>query len=367
MYKTVTRFFMLFFALSIIVPAQAIFNTGQIGITLNNYGRVRVGAPGDVDRQIDRSSLLVVKSQTETFDYKQDAENEVPESVISPSTWGDHQINVKINNTYSNLPPAVTANIDVFGWNSKNFAIARFAVISNETASFSAILGMEVIPQLGGAYGLEILRYDNVTKTVYTHRDTHYVGYKILNANYNSVSLIDWYTGYEVDTSYFNWLTLTRVDTFLQTGGDGGVALFSQHKKSLNTGDTAYMYVGISYGTTKQTMDLGITEAQAKYNERFPTSIKDVVFNPSDFELLQNYPNPFNPSTVIAYNQPREAFVELKVYDLLGNEIATLFRGVNNAGVHSYNFDASKLSNGTYFYTLRSDGVNITRKMTILK
>lgn len=368
MLKTVTKLFVLLFVLTAIVPAQ-ILNTGAIGITLSGAGRVRVGAPDDASLQIDRSSLLVVKNQTETFDYRQDAANLVPPSNITPATWGDHQVNVVYNNSFANLPPVVTASADVFGWANKNFVIVKFAVVNNEANSFSAILGMEFIPQLGGTYGLEVLRYDEAKKTVYTHDNSNnnYVGYRALNGNYNSVTLIDWFSGYNQDTSYYRWLALNNKDTLLQTGGDGGVALFSIHKQNAVPNDTVFLYVAISYGSSKEVMDAGITEAVVKYNERFPTSIKDISFNPSDFELLQNYPNPFNPSTVISYNQPREAFAELKVYDLLGNEIATLFKGVNSAGIHSYNFDASKLSNGTYFYTLRSEGVNITRKMTILK
>lgn len=366
MFKTVTKLLALLFVVSALVPAQ-ILNTGQIGITLNGYGRIRVGAPDDVTRQIDRSSLLVVKNQTQTFDYKQDAENVTPASTISPATWGDHQVNVVVNNAYSNLPPALTASIDVFGWTNKNFVIAKFAVVNNETESFSAIMGMEVIPQLGGAYGLEIMKFDLSTNTVYTYKDNNYVGYKLLSGNYNSVTLIDWYTDYNQDTSYYRWLALNNRDTMQATGGDGGVALFSQHKQNAVPNDTVFMYVAIAYGTSKEVMDAGIAEAVVKYNERFPVSVREPGLNPDDFGLLQNYPNPFNPSTVITYNQPKEAFVELKIYDLLGNEVATLFKGMNSAGTHSYQFDASGLSNGTYFYTLRSEGVNITRKMTLLK
>lgn len=88
---------------------------------------------------------------------------------------------------------------------------------------------------------------------------------------------------------------------------------------------------------------------------------------PSEFRLNQNYPNPFNPSTVITYSLAERSMVELNVYDLLGRKAAELVNGTENAGVHSVTFDASKLSTGVYFYTLKA-GKNIeTRKMMVIR
>jgi hypothetical protein len=75
------------------------------------------------------------------------------------------------------------------------------------------------------------------------------------------------------------------------------------------------------------------------------------------FILDQNYPNPFNASTVISYSIARPAFVVLKIYDVLGNEIRTLVEKFQTAGNHTVAFDASGLSSGVYFYELSVDGV----------
>lgn len=88
---------------------------------------------------------------------------------------------------------------------------------------------------------------------------------------------------------------------------------------------------------------------------------------PSGFILLQNYPNPFNPSTAIQYVLPRSGFVSLKVYDVLGNDVATLVDGRQSAGTYSVVFNGSRFASGVYFYRLTAPGVNIVRKMLLEK
>ncbi len=87
----------------------------------------------------------------------------------------------------------------------------------------------------------------------------------------------------------------------------------------------------------------------------------------SDFTLEQNYPNPFNPSTNITYKVPSQSPVTLKVYNMLGQEVATLVNSVKTAGSHTVSFDASQLSSGMYIYRLTSASTSITKKMMLLK
>ena len=86
-----------------------------------------------------------------------------------------------------------------------------------------------------------------------------------------------------------------------------------------------------------------------------------------EFELKQNYPNPFNPSTRINFAIPNASFVNLKVYDVIGNEIATLVSEEKQAGNYEIDFNAAELSGGIYFYQLRAGNFIETRKMTLLK
>ncbi|MFA3782706.1 T9SS type A sorting domain-containing protein [Melioribacteraceae bacterium 4301-Me] len=101
----------------------------------------------------------------------------------------------------------------------------------------------------------------------------------------------------------------------------------------------------------------------------YPTSVSNepIELLPSAYSLEQNYPNPFNPSTTIKFSLPKKEFVKLKVYDLLGREIATLIDGELSQGEHSVNFDAKGLASGVYIYRLVTDKYNSAKKMILLR
>jgi hypothetical protein len=90
-------------------------------------------------------------------------------------------------------------------------------------------------------------------------------------------------------------------------------------------------------------------------------------FNPTTYSLSQNYPNPFNPSTTIKFAIQKAGMVSLKIYNILGQEVATLVNEDLKTGSYSYKFDASRLSSGIYFYSLTSGDFNQTKKMLLLK
>ena len=85
------------------------------------------------------------------------------------------------------------------------------------------------------------------------------------------------------------------------------------------------------------------------------------------FDLDQNYPNPFNPSTIIKYSIPTTELVELKVFNVLGQEVASLVNEVKNAGVHYANFNASDLASGVYVYRINAGSFVSTKKMLLIK
>jgi len=106
-----------------------------------------------------------------------------------------------------------------------------------------------------------------------------------------------------------------------------------------------------------------------------PTSIEVNSLSPEQFYLYQNSPNPFNPYTTIKYTIPtviasgtkQSQFVTLKVYDVLGNEVATLVNEERTAGNYEVNFDSYGLTSGIYFYTLKTGEFSDTKKMILLK
>ena len=85
------------------------------------------------------------------------------------------------------------------------------------------------------------------------------------------------------------------------------------------------------------------------------------------YSLLNNYPNPFNPATIIKYQIPKLSFVTLKVYDVLGSEIATLVNEEKPAGSYEVEFNAASLPSGIYFYRLQAGSFVETKKMVLMK
>lgn len=103
--------------------------------------------------------------------------------------------------------------------------------------------------------------------------------------------------------------------------------------------------------------DPGIVDINRLYDSQIP----------EDYNLSQNYPNPFNSVTNINYTLPQKSFVTLKVFDLLGQEITTLFEGDRKAGDYSVKFNGSGFSSGVYFYRMESESFISTKKLVMIK
>ncbi|MBK7632282.1 MAG: T9SS type A sorting domain-containing protein [Ignavibacteriales bacterium] len=88
---------------------------------------------------------------------------------------------------------------------------------------------------------------------------------------------------------------------------------------------------------------------------------------PKEFRLFQNYPNPFNGNSIIKYSIPKSSQVQIKVFDVLGNEIETIVNEEKPIGTYELNWNAANLPSGVYFYRLRAGDYVQTRKMILLK
>jgi hypothetical protein len=93
----------------------------------------------------------------------------------------------------------------------------------------------------------------------------------------------------------------------------------------------------------------------------------DINVTPSAYNLNQNYPNPFNPSTTISYSIPKAGNVVLKIYNILGQEVKTLINQHQQPGSYKINFNASSLTSGVYFYSIKADGYSQVKKMMLIK
>jgi len=100
---------------------------------------------------------------------------------------------------------------------------------------------------------------------------------------------------------------------------------------------------------------------------KLPVGVEETEPLPISFEVKQNYPNPFNPKTTITFSIPKAGNVVVKVFNILGQEVATIFNGLLPAQTHHIDFDASKLTSGVYIYSVQYDGLTISKKMVLMK
>lgn len=99
-----------------------------------------------------------------------------------------------------------------------------------------------------------------------------------------------------------------------------------------------------------------------------PTGVQEpITVLPSEYKLSQNDPNPFNPVTNIKYQIPKDAFVSIKVYNMVGQEVAVLVNEFKRAGEYSYDFSGANLTTGVYFYRMISGDFSQTKKMMLIK
>ena len=102
-------------------------------------------------------------------------------------------------------------------------------------------------------------------------------------------------------------------------------------------------------------------------SSEYSQEVEAEIANPIEYVLSQNYPNPFNPSTTISYSIPEAGFVTIKVYDILGNEVANLVDEFKQVGKHDLVFNASNLSSGVYYYKMTSAGFSEIKKLMLMK
>lgn len=150
--------------------------------------------------------------------------------------------------------------------------------------------------------------------------------------------------------------TISDILTF--EGGSNNWQIF---EKKLTTEEEVFSLGLINLGENIQFDYLELIVAEVS------TTVEDLSGIPNKLALAQNYPNPFNPTTTISYEIPNAGFVSLKVYSLIGQEVATLVSGEMSAGKHQVAFDASVLSSGVYLYRLQAGGVVQTRQMVLVK
>jgi PKD repeat protein len=195
--------------------------------------------------------------------------------------------------------------------------------------------------------------------------------------NYSSLTLQSpnggevWVVG---ETEQITWTDVNVYDVKIELSVDNGSSWSTIAESIPNTG--AYSWIVTAQDSSDQCL-IRITNV----DDALVTDISDDVFTidiitgmedfeqgiPSEFNLSQNYPNPFNPVTLIKYQVPEVSLVSIKVYDVIGREIAVLVNEVKNPGNYQISFDSANLASGVYFYKMIAGDFSSVRKMNLLK
>jgi len=156
-------------------------------------------------------------------------------------------------------------------------------------------------------------------------------------------------------------------DVMSPINSDGSVAIFKfiVNEKAI-IGDTSQVaFSGFSVSDSKLN-NLPVTGVSGKITVAGVSSVKNnsVQYN---YNLAQNYPNPFNPTTTIEYSIKKQSFVNIEIYNAIGQRITTLFNGIREAGSYKLNWNAKDFASGIYFYRIKAGDFTQIKKMILLK
>ena len=146
-----------------------------------------------------------------------------------------------------------------------------------------------------------------------------------------------------------------------------GIAYTGSFNNSPNVGQLIYLAFPFETINLADARTQVMTAALKYFGLIQPSEVINNDYSPITFSLNQNYPNPFNPSTKISWQSPERSWQTLKVYDILGNEVATLVNEQKEPGYYEVNFNASSIASGVYIYRLTTGRFISTKKMIVIK
>ncbi len=339
----------------------------DLNVYVSAYGRIAFYSVPEGVRQQYKISLLVGTGSDAVFDLENDVEVEDETQLISNPVFSDYEIYGSYNNDYSGEPPDVLEKQTLYCWSDLSAVLVKYTVVNRQTGSMDAKMGIEVIPQPDGDYGYDTVSFSETNNVIRVHRGGVNLGYKLLSHNLESLYSFEYFDGYEEDSNYWTWLNNGSImSEYVSDSDEGAVFITSQSFSNIAPGDSVTFYYAVSVGENETEMLAGINAIHEKYNNI--VSVESDYNNiPSNFVLEQNYPNPFNPATKISFGLPERSNAALKIFNTLGQQVAELVNGSLEAGTYAYNFDASLLTSGIYFYSLQTDAGVVTKKMTLIK
>ncbi|NWG28155.1 MAG: T9SS type A sorting domain-containing protein [Ignavibacteriaceae bacterium] len=168
---------------------------------------------------------------------------------------------------------------------------------------------------------------------------------------------LNWTTATETNNQGFEIQRMNAGGSFEQVGYVAGFGTTTEPK--------AYSFIDSKLSEGNYTYRLKQIDFDGTFT--YSDAVNVEVEIPLEYALEQNYPNPFNPSTTIKYSIPEDGFVKLAVYNMLGEEVATIVNATQKAGRYEMNFDASGLSSGVYVYRIEAANYTASKKLMLMK
>jgi hypothetical protein len=348
--------------------AQVTQNTGAMQIYVSGYGKFRLLTIDDT-RQLDRASILVGTSASAVFDFNNDVNTiVVPTELVASPLSSDYEITGTYGRDASSSLPDVEEKVTAYGWVNAAYSIVKFNIKNLATEPITANIGLDIIPQLNGGYE-DTISYNQEEGVIRYHfgAGVQNMGIKLLSASLSTLYSFTWYDGYEVDADYWTWMNYGTLQPMcaspINDPEAGTVTITSQAPMTIPAGESATVLYAFALGDNEQAMLSNIAAAKLKYDGLFAsvTESKAIV------KELGNYPNPVTSSTKISYQLPGNGFVDLRVYDALGNELTVLVNEKQTSGLHTIDFNATDLTSGVYSYRLLFNNQVVTNKMVVVK
>jgi hypothetical protein len=177
----------------------------------------------------------------------------------------------------------------------------------------------------------------------------------------NSVTL-NWKTATEINNTGFEIQRKKYEDANINTGWNA-IGFVEGNGTTTNQSDYSFIDGDVNAGRYRYRLKQTDFDGSFEYSNE----IEVEILLPNEFSLDQNYPNPFNPTTTIKYSIPKEGLVTLKVYNVIGEEVAALVNEIKQVGNYNLTFDAENFSSGVYLYRLKAGSFVETKKMILMK
>ena len=173
------------------------------------------------------------------------------------------------------------------------------------------------------------------------------------------------------DKIQLNWVTKTEVNNYgfnverrINEGEWNSIGFVEGHGNSNSPKEYSYSDKDLFAGGSKFQYRLKQVDTDGSFEY---SDVVEVEVVPNQYELSQNYPNPFNPSTTIRFSLPQASQIKINIYNMIGEQVATIADGMYEAGYHKVTFNASNLPSGAYIYRIESSDFVQVKKMILLR